>query len=169
MKAAMRTYTNRAMRAGGFTLVEMAIVMLIVGIISYVIAAGFLMSSRTMKTMERRSDVSAFLQEAVERTVDTLRSASSIVAASPSSITAVVSGSQMTIAYDSTAKTITRNGAVIGANISAFAISYFDAAGNPTTIPGAVRSATFVINGISGNEPWRLETTVSFRKLRLQV
>ena len=99
---------NKSAKEAGFTLIEMMIVVLIIGIISYVIAAGFMMSSRTMKTMERRSDVAAFLQEAVERSVDSLRGASSIVTAASDTITVVVNGSQTTIAYDPNAKTITK-------------------------------------------------------------
>ena len=164
-----RPFTNRAMRTGGFTLIEMAIVMLIIGIISYVIAAGFMMSSRTMKSMERRSDVAALLQEAVERSVDSLRSASSVIEAAPDSITVVVNGDQVNVAYDSTAKTITKDGNVIGADISGCTITYYDVTETVTTTPSAVKSAKFIINGNSGGEPWTLETTVMFRKLHPQV
>jgi prepilin-type N-terminal cleavage/methylation domain-containing protein len=159
---------TRTVKAG-FTLIEMMITMLIIGIISYVVAAGFIMSSKTMKTMERRSDVSAFLQEAVERSVDSLRTASSIVTAAPSTITVVINGSQMTIAYDSTAKTITKNGGVLGANISGCVITYYDASGTATTTVSAIKSAKFTINGNSGGEPWTLESTVTFRRLHPQV
>lgn len=160
---------NRSAMKAGFTLIEMMIVMLIVGIISYVIAAGFMMSSKTMKTMERRSDVAAFLQEAVERSVDSLRGASSIVTASPTTITVVVNGSQMTIAYNSGAKTITKNGGILGANISGCVITYYDVAGNATLNVSAIKSAKFAINGSSGGEPWTLESTVMFRRLHPQV
>lgn len=160
---------NKSAKEAGFTLIEMMIVVLIIGIISYVIAAGFMMSSRTMKTMERRSDVAAFLQEAVERSVDSLRGASSIVTAASDTITVVVNGSQTTIAYDPNAKTITKNGGVLGANISGCTITYYDVAGAATTTISAIKSAKFTINGISSGEPWTLESTVMFRRLHPQV
>ncbi len=159
---------TRAMKAG-FTLIEMMIVMLIIGIISYIIAAGFMMSSKTMKTMERRSDVAAFLQEAVERSIDSLRVASSVVTATPDAITVDVNGSQMTIAYDSNAQTITKDGAVLGANISGCIITYYDAAGTETLNVSEIKSAKFAINGSSGGEPWTLESTVMFRRLHPQI
>jgi len=159
---------TRIMKAG-FTLMEMMIVMLIIGIISYVIAAGFMMSSKTMKTMERRSDVAASLQEAVERSVDSLRGASSVVTAAPEAITVDLNGNQFTIAYDAGTDTLSKDGNVIGFNITDCTITYYDVAGAETTNAVDVKSAKFTINGSSNGEPWTLESTVMFRRLHPQI
>lgn len=162
--------TKRAARRSGFTLVEMVIVMLIIGIISYVIALGFMMSSRTMKTMERRSDVAAFLQESIERSVDSLRAANGIVNASQGGITVTLpNGNQMSIVHNPAAKTVLKDNNAIAYDVTSFQIAYFNANGSATNVLSAIRSAKFTISGTSGGEPWTLESSVMFRKLLSQI
>jgi prepilin-type N-terminal cleavage/methylation domain-containing protein len=160
-----RTGSSQRLRRGGFTLIEVAITMLIIGIVGYIIVDAFVMTSRTMKLTERRSDVSASLQQAVERSVDELRSASSIVSAAPDSITVISKGSQLTISYDSTAKTVSSNNTEIATGVTSFVITYYNSSGAATTTVSAIKSAKIAIGGMRDTEPWTLESSVTFRKL----
>jgi len=157
--------------SAGFTMVEILIVMLIIGIVAAIIAEAFLMTQRTTVSMNRRSSVAFSLQEGADKLVDELRRASAINDASTDYIEVTLvdritnTSEIVTYAFDAANNRITRNGEAVVGDVTGLAFTFYDIDGVETDVISDIKSFKMVLDGSVGTEPWQLNTQVSFRKL----
>ncbi|MCD6282217.1 prepilin-type N-terminal cleavage/methylation domain-containing protein [bacterium] len=151
-------------RNAGFSLIEIMIVVFLVAIVLYTVSYAFLTSARTSVSLDRRSDVTASLQNSVDRIVDELRVSEDVLSASSDSASVLIGGEDVTFNYDAGTREITRNGAVIATNVSSVTFTYLDADGNETGNVANIRRVLVTVQGQRGDELLELESSVNLRK-----
>ncbi len=150
----------------GFSLIEILIVVVLAAIVLYTVSYAFLTTARTGVSLNRRSDVTASLQNSVDRMVDELRVCEDVLAIDSDSVTVLIDGDDVTFYYDAGGKEIRRNGAVIAPHVESVTFTYFDANGNETGNIANIRRMLITVQGRRGDELLELESSANLRKLQ---
>ena len=139
----------------GFSLVELIITIVMMGIISVVVGRILIQGYKTFITSQSISEVDwqgLLALESLTNDIHNIRSSSSITTISASSF-AFVDMSGTTVTYALSGSNLQRNGLTVASGVSALAFSYLDDAGTVTASATAVRyitvSLTAVENGLS--------------------
>ena len=156
--------TKMLRRNAGFSLIELIIVMFFAVIILYTVSYAFLTSARTGVSLNRRSGVTASLQNSVDRIVDELRVSEDVYIAETDRVTVLIDGDDVTFYYDPNNKEILRNGAVIAPSVEGVAFTYLDANGNETAATDEIRRVFVTIQGKQGDELLEIVSSTNMRK-----
>lgn len=155
---------NVLRRNAGFSLIEIIIVMFFAVIILYTVSYAFLTSARTGVSLNRRSGVTASLQNSVDRIVDELRVSEDVYIAETDRVTVLIDGDDVTFYYNPDSKEILRNGAVIAPSVEGVTFTYLDANGNETGAADEIRRVYVTIQGKQGDELLEIESSTNMRK-----
>ena len=155
---------NVLRRNAGFSLIEIIIVMFFAVIILYTVSYAFLTSARTGVSLNRRSGVTASLQNSVDRIVDELRVSEDVYIAETDRVTVLIDGDDVTFYYNPDSKEILRNGAVIAPSVESVTFTYLDANGNETGAADEIRRVYVTIQGKQGDELLEIESSTNMRK-----
>jgi prepilin-type N-terminal cleavage/methylation domain-containing protein len=161
----------------GFTLIELILVMVIIGVLSAVIAPPLMEGTKGWTWTTQRKDLSQQARIAMDRIVREIRNTgrkaddtpciSSAAAASFSfsdvngdlincnSITFSLSGSQ-----------VLRGAAVLADNVSAFQMTYYDNNNGTTSTASAVRRLSIALTLSSGSQSVSLDNEVYLKNMR---
>jgi prepilin-type N-terminal cleavage/methylation domain-containing protein len=162
----MKERITKALRKkAGFSLIEIIIVSFIAAIVLYTVAYAFMTSTRSSVSLNRRSDVTAALQNSVDRMVDELRVSEGIAVAQNDRVTVQIEGNEVTFFHDATNKELERNGVVIAHNVEGVTFTYLDATGVETGNTADMRRIQVVVQGRRMDEVLDLESSATLRKL----
>lgn len=156
--------TNVPRRNAGFSLLELIIVMFFASIILYTVSYAFITSARTGVSLNRRSGVTASLQNSIDKIVDELRVSEDVHIAGSDRVTVIIDGDDVTFYYDPNSKEILRNGAVIAPDVEGVTFTYLDANGNETGDTDEIRRVFVTIQGQKGSELLEIESSANMRK-----
>lgn len=134
------------MGSGGFTLIELVLTMLILGIIAAVFSQFALQGIRSYSTEQDRGDVHSQARLAVERMVREIRAIRSATAADIPTMTATdlqfTDNLGQSVRFTWVANVLTRNGQTLAVNVAPFAFTYFESDG--TTVAASPAAMWFV-------------------------
>ena len=191
----MSAVLRRVRRSGdrGFSLVELLVVVLLLGVVGSIVASGIISSLRADRRTRARVAVTADLTKGVDRMTKQLRVAAPVVAFAPDSVTVQTYRDgfrwQYTYTYDVAAKTVTEtmeryasetavvpdqtvtktllNNVSNGAGAPMFA--YYDRDGTVADFGHEVaRVVLTLVETPFEQEPIRFETSVNLRNYREQ-
>lgn len=161
------------MRAGGYTLIEMVLVVTLVGIIASVGALGFMPVLDSWSLGSSRAEISNSAGYALQRMqgeMAQLRDVQSVLAADGTTFSFVdTSDTQITFSLDGT--NLMRNDDILARNVSALAFSYFDADHAALPTPQVSPSDTDIwrivisLTGQAGDQSISLEGQVRPRNI----
>ena len=157
----------RGRRRGAFTLIELAVVIVVVGIVAGLGAGIIVEAGRAYKKSGALTDNFADANYALTRLaleLGNLASANDITAMGASSITFRLSGVARTFAKSGT--NLLLGTKTLASGVSSFSLTYYDSAGAVTTDPASVRRIAAQITIDRNGSAISLQTGVFPRALR---
>lgn len=131
---------------GGFTLIELVLTLLILGIISAVVAQFAFQGIRSYSTEQDRGDAHSQARLAVERMAREVRAIRSATAVDIPIMTATdlqfTDNLGQSVRFTWAANVLTRNGQTLAVNVAPFALTYFQSDG--TTVAAVPADLWFV-------------------------
>lgn len=191
----MSAVLRRVRRGGdaGFTLVELLVVMILLGVVGSMVTAGIASALKSERTTRARIAVTADLTKGVDRMTKQIRVAAPVIAYTPTSVTVQTYRGgfrwRYTYTHDATAKTVSEtlerypsetavspdqtSTKTLLSNVTNDSVTpmfqYFDKDG---TASGAVDEVARVVLTLvetpAGQGPIRFETTINLRNYREQ-
>jgi hypothetical protein len=128
----------------GFTLIELIMIILLMGVISIVLGRFLLAGYQLLITSQHieNSDWAGFLVlERLTNDIHQINAASSLTVAQANSLT-FLDTNGATIQYTFSGNTLMRNNTLLANNLSQFIFSYRNASGAVTTVTSAIRYIT---------------------------
>lgn len=152
------------MRQQGFSLIEMVMVVVLMGIISVVVGGMLLNTYQTFITSENVNEVdwNAMALNRLVNDVHMIRSQNDISSATATQLTFVnIAGS--TVSYTLSGSTLLRNGITLATGVQSFALGYLQSNGAATSTTSQIRYVTASMTLVEGNLSSTFATTAGTR------
>ncbi len=163
----LRRSGQPAARVGGWTLVEMVTVMVIMSIIGLVVSYVIIESTKTYARTVPAMDASYKAELAANRMKREIRDmkATSTVSTMTSSALTFDDSSSTTIAYSLSGTDLTRNGDLLASGVSSLAFSYWQSDGTSASSASDLHLIELDMTVVTGSEPYRLQVAAFPRVL----
>jgi prepilin-type N-terminal cleavage/methylation domain-containing protein len=140
-------------RQSGFTLIELVLVIVIMGVISIVVGKILFHSFQTFVTSQNISDVDwngQLTMANFSNDVHTIRSASDIATIAANTFS-FVDTTGTTVTYQLSGSTLTRSGQTLATGVTSIAFAYYDKDYSVTATAANVRYVTFTASFVQNN------------------
>ena len=163
----LRLISNRYRAQQGFTLIEMALVIVLLGLISAAVVRFYSQQLIATQTMQNVSDAFWQARLAMERMVIDIRSirSTNAITTNTSNTLAFTDINNSTYTYTLSGTNLLCNSRVLASGVNSLAFSYYDKTGAITATLANIRYIRIAINVTKNNTNINLTTSVYLREM----